>query len=200
MGAAAVTASHLDMRSAVPTDAISQLLWAGAISTIVLCTVVLGTLTANCMNLYSGALAALVAFDLRFSRAQVAVAVGVIGAALTLGGSHARDTAAFYTNFLLLLSYWAAPWAGVVIADAWRSRAVQCAIPRACPRFRGGTFAWIAGICVSIPFWNQAWYTGAFARAYPQFGDLSYEVGFLVAGMLTLILESRLHAGSRTRS
>jgi NCS1 family nucleobase:cation symporter-1 len=199
MGAAAVTATHVDMRVSVPTDAIAQLLGHGLVSALVLCTVVLGTLTSNCMNVYSGALAVLVAFDLRLPRARVAVAVGAIGALLAFAGAQARDTAAFYTNFLLLLSYWTAPWAGVVLADAWLHRRAA-RDPQLAPRLLRGTFAWLAGICVSVPFWNQEWYAGPFARAHPQLGDLSYEVGFLIAGMLTLLLESGVHAGSRSRT
>jgi nucleobase:cation symporter-1, NCS1 family len=199
LGAAAVTVAHVDMRVAVPTDAIANVLGAGVIAKLVLITIVLGTLTANCMNLYSGALAALVAFDVRLPRAAVAVIVGVLGAALTLGGAHARETAALYTNFLLLLSYWAAPWAGVVLADAWLARG-KLRDPQRVSSIRGGTLAWLAGIVASMPFWNQAWFNGAFARAHPEFGDLSYYVGFLVAGTMTLLLEWNGYARSRSRS
>ena len=180
MGAAAVSASHVNLRTEVPTQAIAQLLGSGAVAKVVLVTVVLGTLTANCMNLYSGALAALVAFDVRISRAVAAFAVGIVGALLALGGSNPADTAVFYTNFLLLLSYWAAPWAGVVLADRWRARGAN-RDPEHVAAWRPGTLAWLAGVAASIPFWNQAWFGGAFARAFPQYGDLSYYVGFLVA-------------------
>lgn len=199
LGAAAVSAAHVDMRVAVPTDAIARLLGSGAVAGGVLLTVVLGTITANCMNLYSGALAALVAFDIRLPRAAVAAAVGVLGALLTLGGAHARETAELYTNFLLLLSYWAAPWAGVVLADAWLRRG-QVRDPQRAPGVRSGTFAWLAGIIASIPFWTQAWFTGSFARAHPGAGDLSYYVGFLAAGIAMLMLERFAHVGSRARS
>jgi NCS1 family nucleobase:cation symporter-1 len=49
---------------------------------------------------------------------------------------------------------------------------------------RLGTYAWIAGLAASLPFWNQQWYTGPFANAFPQFGDLSYYVGFAVAAIV----------------
>ena len=61
MGAATVTAVRgVDLGDASPTTAIASLLGSGAVATLVLLTVALGTLTANCMNLYSGAMAALV--------------------------------------------------------------------------------------------------------------------------------------------
>lgn len=181
LGAAAVTASHVNLRTGVPTEAISQLLGAGIVAKLVLVTVVLGTLTANCMNLYSGALAALVAFDVRVKRAIAAIVVGILGALLALGGSNPARTADFYTNFLLLLSYWAAPWAGVVLVDQWQRGGVR-RDPHVVAAWRIGTLAWLLGVVASIPFWNQAWFSGVFAHAYPQFGDLSYYVGFIVAG------------------
>jgi nucleobase:cation symporter-1, NCS1 family len=180
-GAAAVGASHVNLRTDVPTDAIAQLLGSGIVAKLVLATIVLGTLTANCMNLYSGALAALVAFDVRIKRAIAALVVGVLGALLALGGSNPAHTAEFYTDFLLLLSYWAAPWAGVVLADQWQAGHAR-RDPQVVPAWRVGTLAWLLGVLASIPFWNQAWFTGVFAHAYPQCGDLSYYVGFLVAG------------------
>ncbi|HEU5479452.1 MAG TPA: hypothetical protein VFU90_06440, partial [Candidatus Tumulicola sp.] len=52
------------------------------------------------------------------------------------------------------------------------------------PHVRLGTYAWVAGLAASLPFWNQQWYTGPFAAAFPQFGDLSYYVGFAVAAIV----------------
>ncbi|MHB8147039.1 MAG: purine-cytosine permease family protein [Vulcanimicrobiaceae bacterium] len=185
MGAATVTAAHhVNFSTTVPTQAISALLGPGIMGKLVLATVVLGTLTANCMNLYSGALAALVAFRIRISRASAAFAVGIIGAAIATGGGHPRSTAEFYTNFLLLLSYWASPWAGVVFAD-WLAHRREDRNPDDVPAWGFGTLAWIVGLLASLPFWNQAWFVGPVARAQPQIGDLSYYVGFIIAALCT---------------
>jgi len=208
LGAAAVSASHVNLRTAVPTDAIGQLLGSGLVAKAVLLTVVLGTLTANCMNLYSGALAALVAFDLRLSRAHAALAVGVLGAILALWGSHPSETAEFYTNFLLLLSYWASPWAGVVLVDWWQS-GTSDRDPDRVPEWSPGALAWGVGVAASVPFWNQVWFTGPFARAFPQYGDLSYYVGLVVAALVmaamkprrpAAVMEGTYYARSRPRS
>lgn len=188
MGAAAVTAARgVDFATALPTQAVSVLLGAGWVAKLVLVAVVLGTLTANCMNLYSGALAALVAFNVRVRRALAALAVGIFGALLATGGAVWSQMASYYTNFLLLLSYWASPWAGVVLVDLW-IRASAPADPQQVPRWRAGFVAWIVGLLASAPFWNQAWFAGPIARAYPQLGDLSYYVGFLVAGGAMTVL------------
>jgi NCS1 family nucleobase:cation symporter-1 len=243
MGAATVTAVRtMNLSEASPTQAIASLLGSGPISTLVLLTVVLGTLTANCMNLYSGAMAALVvkfpketwraplimaaifasltagmfsfahtpaaitagfavavaiviAFVARFrlQRWRAAIVVGVLGALLASGGGHPEETAKLYTNFLLLLSYWASPWAAVALVD-WLQRRNRAPKPDAFesgPRIAPGIYAWLIGLAVSVPFWNQAWYTGPFARAFPQFGDLSYYVGFGVAAILMIVAGAR---------
>lgn len=192
MGAAAVSAARgVDFTTALPTQAVSALLGTGWIAKVVLLAVVLGTLTANCMNLYSGALAALVAFDVRVKRAIAALVVGVIGAVLAMRGANPAQTAGAYTNFLLVLSYWASPWAGVVLVDWWM-RGAQ-GDPERAPRWRAGTIAWLTGLALSAPFWNQAWFVGPAARAFPQLGDLSYYVGFTVSAltMALLLLRSR---------
>jgi NCS1 family nucleobase:cation symporter-1 len=236
MGAATVTAVRgVNFADASPTQAIASLLGSGTIATLVLLTVMLGTLTANCMNLYSGAMAALVVkfparswrtplltaaifgavtaalfgqarlpaavvvlfalgvalvvlFVARFRlrRWRAAVVVGVLGSLLASGGGHPQQTAQLYTNFLLLLSYWASPWAAVVFVD-WlqrKDRAPDADAFETGPQVRPGTYAWIAGLAASLPFWNQQWYTGPFANAFPQFGDLSYYVGFAVAAIV----------------
>jgi nucleobase:cation symporter-1, NCS1 family len=183
MGAATVSASRVDLGNAIPTQAIAQLLGSGSVAKLVLATVVLGTLTANCMNLYSGALAALVAFNVRIPRAAAALLVGIVGALIATGGGHPRETAESYTNFLLILSYWASPWAAVVLVDFLRNRFSE-RDPENVPRWRFGFVAWCAGLLASLPFWNQALFIGPVARAYPQIGDLSYYVGFVVAALV----------------
>ncbi len=254
MGAATVTAVRgVNLTAASPTQAIASLLGSGPVATVVLLTVVLGTLTANCMNLYSGAMAALVvkfpsqswraplltaaifgaltaalfrragipapivlAFAVgvalvvlfvaryRLRRWRAAIVVGVLGALLASGGGHPDQTAQLYTNFLLLLSYWASPWAAVVFVD-WlkrRNRETDPGAFEAGARVRIGAYAWIAGLAASLPFWNQQWYTGPFAGAFPQFGDLSYYVGFAVAAAVAAMgkRETAVFAASSTPS
>jgi len=105
-------------------------------------------------------------------RWQSALAVGLLGGALALAGSDPTGSAHLYTNFLSLLSIWAAPWAAVLLAT--RGATQQATNRRA-------LFAWIAGIAASLPFWQQSWFTGPLAAAHPQLGDVSYFVAFAVA-------------------
>ncbi len=176
LGALAATAlgRHADAAQS-PTDAIAALLGHGVVAGVALATIVLGTLTANSMNLYSGALAALVATRIAISRFAAALVVGGIGATIAFFGSDPRVAAEGYSNFLLLLSYWTAPWAAVILFARERDD------PQRAAGVRTGTAAWILGVLASLPFWNQAWYVGPVPRAFPAVGDLSYEVGFIVA-------------------
>lgn len=230
LGAAAVTATRAPgLASATPADTIGLLAHGnGVVASIGLATVLIGTLSANCLNLYSGALAALVAWDVRrrigpalgvaailaaltvavllaarandptarfapaaiavaalavgalgfvvvhwtLARWQSAIAVGVLGGALAYGSADPTATAHLYANFLGLLTTWAAPWAGVMLATRGET------LHRIDVRALG---AWLAGIAASLPFWQQSWFTGPVAAAHPQLGDISYFVSFAVA-------------------
>lgn len=230
LGAAAATAVRTpDLASATPAQTMAMLAGGnGAIATVGLVTVLVGTLSGNVMNLYSGAISAMVAYDparrigfavlvggtlaalsalflvaagasdptARFSltavslaalavgglafitvrwtlvRWQSALAVGVLGGALALVGVDPAATAHIYGNFLGLLSTWAAPWVGIVIATRFATH----------ERFgRVALIAWIAGIAAGTPFWQQSWFVGPVAAAHPQIGDVSYFVSFSVA-------------------
>jgi nucleobase:cation symporter-1, NCS1 family len=194
MGAATVTAlPGIDLSALAPTAAIPLLLGSGSAAYFGLLTIMLGTLTANCLNLYSGALSALAA-GIRVPRWLAAVLIGTIGGALAMLGSRPQQTAEIYTNFLLLLATWAAPWTGVIIVNWWQTRSQTPDSAEAFalrPLVRDGWLAWIAGIVASIPFLDQAWFAGWFARANPQLGDISYEVGILAAGGAMLLLRRR---------
>ena len=48
--------------------------------------------------------------------------------------------------------------------------------------------AWVVTIAVSWPFWNQALYVGPLAAKYPQLGDCTVIVSFVVAAVLYLLL------------
>lgn len=236
LGAAAVTAIvGTDLVAATPSDIIQKLFASNWLVALGLLTVLLGTLSANCLNLYSGSLASLVAWDgrrrawfaifvgaafasgtvvmlavagqtdpaARFAptviagcgltvglitglvvrytlvRWQAALMVGILGGLLSLAGLYPAQVAREYTSFLLLLSSWATPWAGAVIAA------------RGMPsdqRVSATLVGWLAGLAAALPFYQQAWFVGPVAARFPQIGDISYFVGFAVAFAVTRIL------------
>jgi purine-cytosine permease-like protein len=201
-----------------------------------LLTVVFGTISANCLNLYSGAMSALTAWDsqrrtpvaigygalfaamtagllvlargaeadgalitvpiiigtsaavgiltmlvVRFTllRWQAALGIGILGGALALVGTHPERTAHLYSDFLLSLSLWAAPWAGAVLGS--RGTILDA-------RFAPGGAGWLAGLFAAVLLSQQEWFTGPLAARIPGGGDWSYFAGFAVAFAVTWIV------------
>lgn len=143
--------------------------------------VIIGTVTANVLNIYSGSLSALV-INLPVKRWLAAIVIGVLGGLIAWVGHNAYYLS--FENFLFLLAYWLAPWAGVVLVDFFairhgRYRTGLFYDPRR--GWRRGFWAWLIGIAVSVPFFNQALYQGAFASHHPGWGDIAYYIGFGVA-------------------
>ncbi|MGH7642463.1 MAG: purine-cytosine permease family protein [Candidatus Dormibacteria bacterium] len=143
------------------------------------------------------ALVVAAAVRFRFRRWQAAVVVGVLGGLLATGGSNANQAASQYSDFLLLLSYWIGPWVAVVLVDWFfkhKGSYELRALYSQSSTVRVGTIAWIVGLAASVPFMNQTWYVGPIPSAYPQLGDVSYLVSFVVAGSIFAIF-GRPHAG-----
>jgi NCS1 family nucleobase:cation symporter-1 len=165
-------ASHFRLFDAVP------LLQAAAdrLALFVFAAGILGTLTANLLNIYTGA-TSLLALGILMPRALAAVLVGVLGTVLALLGM--RGFSADYESFLLLLSYWIAPWLGVVLSERAMTKA---------PGTVGvGFWAFVIGLAASVPFMSQSLCTGPAARAMGG-ADIAYYVGGAVAASLYLLL------------
>ena len=116
VGAASVSATAAaGVLSDNPTTAFVGVL-PGALASLTLLAIALGAIAANVLNVYSGAMSFLsmgVDVPLRWARAVVAAAFGVVGfviALLALG-----DAAHSYEGFLLVIVYWIGPWLGVVL-------------------------------------------------------------------------------------
>jgi nucleobase:cation symporter-1, NCS1 family len=163
---------------------------------LVLIGVTIGAVSANVLNIYSGAMSFLtlgIKLKLRIRRALTALGCGVIGLVVGLHFQANVGPGSKYDNFLLAISYWITPFLAVVLVDYFVFR-------------RGGNYdeheffdtrrrLWQAplsmalGIAASIPFWaQQPPFLGSFAKAHPGAGDLSFIVGFGVAGVVYLLL------------
>jgi NCS1 family nucleobase:cation symporter-1 len=246
LGAATVTAlPGARLADATPADLIFAIFGHGAIALVGLITVTAGTLSANCLNVYSGSISALTAWDDRgrapfalliaglfgaltagvlqlarqsdpanalaagpvvafagaiavlgwlvvrytLSRPQAALAVGIVGAAIALAGTQPGHVAHDFANFLLLLSSWAAPWAGAMLATAGADHSAEPIAP--------GFFGWLIGIAASIPFWQQSWFVGPVAATHPELGDVSYFVGFGAAYLACRVFSRAVKAPYR---
>ena len=155
--------------------------WLGGIT---LLAIFIGAISANALNLYSAAMSfAAVGLHLptAFARAVIALVVGLAGlvvAIFTL--SHVE----VYEGFLLLIAYWIGPWLGVVFADRVLDKTTTDLTPFTSTRHvnLAGPIAMAVAMIVSIVlFSNQQLYVGVLASAFPAIGDITFEVGFVLA-------------------
>jgi NCS1 nucleoside transporter family len=174
-----------------PTDQLVKPLPA-ILASLTLVGIFVGAISANVLNIYSGAMSFL-ALGVKFGeahhrRASVAILFGVIGFIVARFGE--QDSGHAYENFLLVIGYWITPYLGVVFTD-YALRRGRFDIARLYHPTGGrsdGLIAMLAGIVVSIPFWNQSLWAGPIAMAFPYLGDLSFIVGFMVAAAVYAVL------------
>ena len=173
-------------------DTINNLLGSGALGAVAMIAIVIGTIAVNAMNDYTGSLS-LQAAGIGVKRIYSAVAVAVLGFAFTLY-LHEGDFAAKFENYLLFISYWIAPWAGVVLVDWWaRGRKADTERLAHFSRLPSGVLGLIAlvvGFGASLPFQTSTFgqeiadATGLPINAAAptlHYADVAYLVGFGVA-------------------
>ena len=150
--------------------------------------VILGATTANVLNLYSNSISAKV-LDVRLERWQLAIIGGALGVILALIGY--QNFTQNYINFLVVLDYWIMPWLAIVFLDfyAFQHREPM-GFSEAPPWNSSGLIAFVIGLAVSIPFMSEKFYTGPFASWFGG-ADFGYFIGFLVAGVIYLLLNQR---------
>ncbi|MDP9093252.1 MAG: cytosine permease [Actinomycetota bacterium] len=192
VGAASVTA--VAKPSSNPTADFTGIMpsW---IANLTLLAIALGAVSANVLNIYSGAMSFLamgirLPFGLR--RAIVALVFGTIGLFVAWSGLH--NSAQKYENFLLVISYWIGPWLGVVFADRWlrRGTSIDGVLDDAAQQGsveHPGAIAMIVGIVASVwLFANQTDLVGIVPHHHPAWGDITFEVGFLISAGLYYLL------------
>ncbi|HWJ03715.1 MAG TPA: cytosine permease [Verrucomicrobiae bacterium] len=164
-----------------PMDFFAKLM--GVFTIPALITVILSIFPVNAMAIYSGGLAAL-AMGIPMKRWTSAIVCGGIGALLvSFGGGQLADT---YKNFLLLLSYWIAPWLGVILSDFYCYRTVP-AKDKISYAWAGIT-AFLVGIIVSIPFMSSILYVGPIAEKYLGHADISYFLSLAVSALVYRVI------------
>ena len=117
------------------------------------------------------------------ARALVTVFFGVAG--FLVAWWALPDAAHSYEAFLLIIAYWVGPWLGVVFADQYLRRGQTVAgflYDRAYTNWNG-LLSFAIGLVVSVLlFSNQQMFVGVVAEALPQLGDVTFFVGFVLAG------------------
>jgi NCS1 family nucleobase:cation symporter-1 len=187
IGAAAATITSVGKYVNNPTAGFVSHLptWIGDVT---LLAIALGAICANALNVYSGSMSFLalgVKLPLTLRRAIVAVVFGIAGFFVALSGL--SDAGTKYTNFLLVISYWIGPWLGVVFADQFLRRGKR--VDGFLFDRKHNPWAGFAAMALSIGlsiwlFANQTDYVGVVPKHHPAFGDLTFEVGFVLAALL----------------
>ncbi|MFF1304908.1 purine-cytosine permease family protein [Streptomyces sp. NPDC058307] len=186
----AASATIVAPKDATPTAAFTGHL-PGWLGDLVLLAIILGGISANALNVYSGAIS-IASFGLNMpawlSRSVLVVVSGVAGTAAAWASL--SDAGAAYEAFLLVIAYWVAPWLGVVLVERWLRTRVpheQLAARLTDRSFTNwpGLAALLIGIAVSVPlFSNQEDYVGYVPEHWPSFGDITPVVGFAVSALL----------------
>jgi NCS1 family nucleobase:cation symporter-1 len=164
-------------------------LLAKPLADLTLLAIALGAVSANVLNIYSGALsftAIGIKLPLSTRRAIVALGFGAIG--FFLAWSALSDAGTKYQNFLLIIAYWIAPWLAVYFCDLLLRRDPDETLLFATRRTNwAGPVAMLVGIVVSIwLFSNQTEYVGVVPKHFGSAGDLTFEVGFVITAAIYL--------------
>jgi NCS1 nucleoside transporter family len=191
VGAAAGTLASV-ASAANPTDGWTSLFptW---LRDLTLLAIVIGGIAANALNIYSGAISfTAIGFKLPLAARRAIVALGFAVIGFFVAWSALGNAGADYNNFLLIIAYWIGPWLAVVFCDMYLRRRQR---PAQLERLLfdrkhavwAGPVAMAVGGGVSIwLFSNQAKYTGLVPSHNGNFGDLTFEAGFVLTALIYL--------------
>jgi NCS1 family nucleobase:cation symporter-1 len=178
-----------------PTELFTGMLpsWLGALT---LLGIAIGSVGANVLNVYSGAMSFLaMGFNIGFkARRAIMVAIAGVFGSITAYLALTGDFVGQFEGFLLVVSYWVAPWIAVVFTDSlMRKGQDRGALAQQKGRENlAGVLAFAVSVVVSIYFFcNQVAYTGPLASQY-GLGDITPLVGFVLASALYAVLAKAL--------
>jgi NCS1 nucleoside transporter family len=170
----------------------------------------IGLVSVIALNMYSGSLAGLAAFDaVRPIKASLTVRVVAIAVITILGTGGSlilpQDFLGSYGNFLVILLYFLTPWTAINLVDFYFVRRGDYAIAEIFKpngiyqrwNWRG-LVSYAVGFAVMIPFFSTAIYTGPIASAAGG-ADFSLFVGLPVSGILYYLLARNQDLGEERR-
>ena len=180
-------------------------------ASIVLLAIVLGSVSANILNVYSGAMSFIaMGFKLGFKarRAIMVALAGVVGGLISYIGVVDGDVAHQLDSFLLVVSYWVSPWIAVVLTERIMSGGKDAGKRALAPKNSwAGAAAFLIATAFSIwGFASQVLYTGPLGIALHHITlddgaivdvpDLTAVVGFVLGSVLFVIF-SKLDKNSK---
>jgi NCS1 family nucleobase:cation symporter-1 len=166
---------------------------------IVLLAIVVGSVSANILNVYSGAMSFLAMgfkFGFKTRRAIMVALAGLVGGFISYLGVADGDVAHKLDQFLLVVSYWVSPWIAVVLTERILSKGKDAGERALKPKNSwAGAAAFVIATVFSIwGFASQVMYTGPLGialhhvtldnGAIVDVPDLTALVGFVVAAGL----------------
>src|SRR5438309_7473683 len=165
--------------------------------------IALGAVAANAINIYSGTMSLVslgireMGLTMRQRRAALAILVGVIGFAIGVYFQAQGAPGSKYEFFLLLISYWIAPWLAVVFVDYWLRGGdygdESMFYDTKYNRWQGVT-AMAIGLVVSVYLFANDFgvYVGPIPTNNPQIGDITFIVGFIITAVLYYVFNLSL--------
>jgi NCS1 family nucleobase:cation symporter-1 len=162
----------------------------GPLAPVALIAIALSAIVVNSLNDNTAAYS-LMSAGIRVRRYVAAVITALCGYALAVAGE--GSFAALFTQFVVLLAYWIAPWTGIVIANRYLVG------PSALPprRWESGAAIWAIVTPVTLLLFSSSTiYTGPIARALGG-SDIGFVAGFFGAAALYVLAERirrRAHA------
>ncbi|HEV8022026.1 MAG TPA: cytosine permease [Candidatus Lustribacter sp.] len=156
----------------------------GPFAPVALIAIAVSAISINSIN-DNTASYSLISTGIRIPRYTAAIVTSACGFALAAAG--AGKFAELFSNYLLLLLYWIAPWAGIVLTDRWlfgrNERPVR-------DWGAGATiFAIVTPLTIAL-FSSTEIYTGPLAKLLGG-ADIGFFVGFFVASLCYALVERR---------
>ena len=154
---------------------------------IALLVVMISSFSQNFLNVYGGAIS-VQTLRIPVSRRTAVIVICAVAFVISLWAN--ADFEAKFKNFLFMGAYLIAPFGAILMLDYVfghrhsRDRIAELFDPSRVLEW--GFVAWVVGALASMPFWNLSFYVGPIAKAHPEWGDLSYFVGFAVGAVAYL--------------
>jgi nucleobase:cation symporter-1, NCS1 family len=169
-----------------------HLMGGGFLGVIAMLGIAMGTVAIDAMDDYTGSLS-LQSTGIRISRPVSAAIVGIGGFALALY-MYEGNVVSTFENIVLFSGYWAAPYCAIILSEWWlRKGKVNV---RTLLHLRDLEIGWegltalLVGFGAAVPFMDATIFVGSVSSGPLHGGDLAYEVGFVVAGIVYLALRS----------
>jgi NCS1 nucleoside transporter family len=170
-----------------PIEALHRL--TGPYAVAALLTVLMSSFSQNFLNVYGGAIS-VQTLRIPVSRRTAVIVICAVAYVISLWADEGFE--AKFKTFLFMGAYLIAPFGAILLLDYVlnhrhdRSRIAELYDSRRILEW--GFVAWLIGALASMPFWQLSFFTGPVAAAHPEWGDLSYFVGFAVGGLAFVLL------------